>query len=214
MTLSINCTATSRPRKACRTVWILAMGTNDETCAHSSHGACGNQRRLRSTISVRPGSESPTAGKPATATLSEQKMCSEQANKSFRESDLYSDKTAIGNSYTNHYDVAAKICFIETSSRHFAKNNFQYGHVIYDAFEGRVYGSFYSASSKPEVVVECMLCQSANLKSNAIRAMNLTHWPCNTSAQRKISLVLMSPPPLCATFGQLNYIDVFDAAIC
>lgn len=102
-----------------------------------------------------PVSESPTAGKPATATLSEQKMCSEQANKSFRESDLYSDKTAIGNSYTNHYDVAAKICFIETSSRHFAKNNFQYGHVIYDAFEGRVYGSFYSASSKPEVVVEC-----------------------------------------------------------
>ena len=108
---------------------------------------------------------------PSVATLSEQKMCAEQAEKSFTNSGLSEEKDGGGNTYTDHYDGAARVCYIETTTRHFTNNKFQYGHVIYDAFEGRVYGSFISASNKPEDLLECyviprgqskMLCQSTD----------------------------------------------------
>ena len=108
---------------------------------------------------------------PGAAPLSEQKMCAEQAEKSFTNSGLSEEKDGGGNTYTDHYDEAARVCYIETTTRHFTNNKFQYGHVIYDAFEGRVYGSFVSTSNKPEDLLECyviprgqskMLCQSTD----------------------------------------------------
>jgi hypothetical protein len=82
--------------------------------------------------------------------LSEQKMCSDQAEKSFKASSDVAHGT-----FTDHYDPEAKVCYIEITSRVFDHDKFTYGHVIYDAFEGRVYGSFLSLSNKPEDLMEC-----------------------------------------------------------
>jgi hypothetical protein len=81
------------------------------------------------------------------ATLSQQKMCSEQAEKSFKDSNFSNDKSSMGNTYTNHFDAVASICYVEVTTRHMGSgNNFQYYNLIFDAFEGRVYGSFMSFS--------------------------------------------------------------------
>ena len=93
---------------------------------------------------------------PAVATLSQQKMCSDQADKSFNNSG-YAEKSngSLGNTYTNHFDAAANVCYIEVTTRSMSGKEFLYGHLIYDAFEGRVYGSFTSIGNKPPV--ECLL---------------------------------------------------------
>lgn len=131
-----------------------------------------------------PALDSRNAVEPPTATLSEQKMCAEQADKSFKDSSLSNDKSSLGNTYTNHYDAGAKVCYMETTSRHFVNNKFEYGHAIYDAFEGRVYGSFISMSDKPEDLMECyviprgqskILCHSSDeFDSLALRYFGTT----------------------------------------
>jgi len=92
-----------------------------------------------------------------TATLSQQKMCSDQAEKSFNQTG-YSEasKGSLGNTYTNHFDAAANICYIEITTRSMSGNESLYGHVIYDAFEWRAYGSFSKTTRNPKPF-ECVL---------------------------------------------------------
>jgi hypothetical protein len=94
---------------------------------------------------------------PAVATLAQQKMCSDQADKSFNNSS-FSEKSkgSLGNTYTNHFDAAANVCYIEVTTRSMSGNDFLYGHLIYDAFEGRVYGSFAKITHNPKPL-ECVL---------------------------------------------------------
>ena len=98
-----------------------------------------------------PSSEVPASTQEA-ATLSQQKMCSEQAEKSFNgsafsEPKSYPGITNMGNTYTNHFDATASICYMEVTTRNVnSRNDFQRYHLISDAFEGRVYGEFMSFS--------------------------------------------------------------------
>lgn len=93
----------------------------------------------------------------AVATLSQQKMCSDQAAKSFSNSGYAeTSKASLGNTYTNHFDAGANICYIEVTTRTMSGKEFLYGHVVYDAFEGRVYGSFSKITHNPNPF-ECVL---------------------------------------------------------
>ena len=77
-----------------------------------------------------------------TASLADQKLCAEGAEKSFA-----ADRNAIRDTYTNHLDPVSKTCYIETTETTLITPlpyRFEYGHTIYDAFEGRVYGEFRS----------------------------------------------------------------------
>jgi hypothetical protein len=91
------------------------------------------------------------------ATLSQQKMCADQADKSFNESSFAAQSPGgLGNTYTNHYDPSANVCYIEVTQRYMSGENLLYGLLVYDAFEGRVYGEFtsFSKDSKP---MECSI---------------------------------------------------------
>lgn len=91
------------------------------------------------------------------ATLSEQKMCSDQAAKGFKEFDsTATPKGSLPATYTSHYDAAQKICYMEVTSRQMSSGSFLYGHEIWDAFENRGYGSFMS-TSKPQNIMECSI---------------------------------------------------------
>jgi len=93
----------------------------------------------------------------AQPTLSQQKMCSEQATKNFNDSSFSDDKSSLGNTYTSHYDAAASVCYMEVTTRHMLLgNDFQYYNLISDAFENRVYGQFMSFS-KGVKVQECSI---------------------------------------------------------
>lgn len=78
------------------------------------------------------------------ATLSQQRMCSERAEKMFMDS--YFSGKQNENSYTNHYDARAGVCYVEFTTRSPSANALLYSHQIEDAFEGRVYGTFISVS--------------------------------------------------------------------
>lgn len=91
------------------------------------------------------------------ATLSQQKMCSDQADKSFNESGFAAQSAGgLGNTYTNHYDPLISVCYIEVTERYMAGKDFLYSLLVYDAFEGREYGKFtsFSNDSKP---MECSI---------------------------------------------------------
>jgi hypothetical protein len=81
---------------------------------------------------------------PVTATLEQQKMCSEQATKAYREyltpDSIPRPKGEIG-SYTSHYDPAVNVCYIrvDTTSADKVPMN---SAVVYDAFGGRVYATY------------------------------------------------------------------------
>jgi hypothetical protein len=84
-------------------------------------------------------------------TLAEQKMCLDQAEKAFK---TWPDQEHL--TMTNHYDPVQKVCYMETTSRFHTGKVFDYGHQIVDAFEGRGYASFISATP-PDTIVECYL---------------------------------------------------------
>jgi hypothetical protein len=87
----------------------------------------------------------PTNTDPNTASLADQKLCSEQAAKFFEK------QSATGTS-TNHYDVAAKVCYIEiTNFDAYARAS-----TVYDAFGEREYGELLTQKTKsgPDIV-EC-----------------------------------------------------------
>jgi hypothetical protein len=88
----------------------------------------------------------------AVATLQQQKLCADQADKSFKES-AFSDGHS---TFTDHFDPADGVCYMEITTRNQIGPNFQYSLLIYDAFEGRVYGGFNSLSSEAKPL-ECSL---------------------------------------------------------
>jgi hypothetical protein len=75
------------------------------------------------------------------ATLSEQKMCADQAEKSFQDS-----ADAKNSTYTNHYDPTVGVCYIEVTTRDQVGRSFSYGLMVYDAFEGRIYARYLDSS--------------------------------------------------------------------
>ncbi len=94
----------------------------------------------------------PPESERGAATLSQQKMCAEQAKKSFEDSAFSKDNTS---TYTSHYDTRTNICYVEVASRPtLATNIFSYNLLVYDAFEGRPYGEL-SVLASPEQVVKC-----------------------------------------------------------
>lgn len=85
---------------------------------------------------------------PPAASLAEQKLCAEGAEKSFT-----IDKKAIRDTYTNHYDPVSKTCYVEvtvTTVISLQPYRYVYSNTIYDAFENRVYGDFGSESGQGE----------------------------------------------------------------
>lgn len=87
------------------------------------------------------------------ATLQQQNMCSEQAEKFFK-------KYGLGDDYTNHLDATSGVCYIEitTHRKGASANNFFYkDRDILDAFEGRKYASFMSVIGQPSVAWDCHL---------------------------------------------------------
>lgn len=73
------------------------------------------------------------------ASLTEQKMCDEQARKKFREDNPRPSELT---NYRSHYDPKANICYIRVDSTTAGKNSVSTLIMIYDAFEGRQYGSY------------------------------------------------------------------------
>jgi hypothetical protein len=96
------------------------------------------------------GCDKPTPQAPPqvapTASLADQKLCAEGAEKSFT-----AEKKAFRYYYTNHLDPLSKTCYVETTETTLITPlpyRYEYGHTIYDAFEGRVYGEFLSDSAR------------------------------------------------------------------
>lgn len=78
------------------------------------------------------------------ATLAQQKMCADQAQRSFNESDFSKPSKTDTRSYeyTSHYDAAANVCYIMVHGAPNGKGVLGSSDVVYDAFEGRVYASY------------------------------------------------------------------------
>lgn len=97
-------------------------------------------------------------------TLVQQRMCSEQAKKSFEDSSFSDDKTA---TYTNHFDLKTNVCYEEVATRSQASEPqapSSYNLLVLDAFENRVYAEFaitysgYVAGQwNPERVYTCRI---------------------------------------------------------
>jgi hypothetical protein len=89
---------------------------------------------------------------PRDATLAQQKMCDVQANKKFNESEASSKSS--NSEYTSHYDARANVCYIMVhQGAHGGMVGFSY--LVYDAFEGRVYGSYVWVNSENKTPVAC-----------------------------------------------------------
>src|SRR5262245_5148963 len=71
------------------------------------------------------------------ASLAQQKMCDEQANKKFHEDNPHPTEMDF---YTSHYDPKTNVCYMRVSSS--STKYISTSVAIYDAFEGREY-AFY-----------------------------------------------------------------------
>jgi hypothetical protein len=89
--------------------------------------------------------------KPIKASLSEQKMCAEQAAKFFEE------HGASGQSYTNHY--ASGVCYVEITYHDFQPPVNTRTSSIYDAFEGRDVAGFFEKSNENEGTRRVVMCK-------------------------------------------------------
>jgi hypothetical protein len=79
------------------------------------------------------------AAKPRAATLSQQKMCAEQARKTFHENNPKPNATT---GYTSHYDATANVCYIMVHYLDMSHGYPSVSDTVYDAFEGREYASY------------------------------------------------------------------------
>ena len=83
--------------------------------------------------------------KPEAATLAQQKMCAEQAEKRYQ-ADRYGDFEKKDDlpltSYTNHYDPAVNVCYVRIDSFGGAAGLGSVSSIVYDAFGGRVYATY------------------------------------------------------------------------
>jgi hypothetical protein len=89
-----------------------------------------------------------------TATLSQQKMCAEQAKISFDEFDKAPTRgmkiATFSTSYTNHFDATMTTCYVEIfdSFSIDGGKTITTSKVVSDAFEGRTYASYMWTSDK------------------------------------------------------------------
>src|ERR1700753_1996792 len=90
-----------------------------------------------------------SAQQPRTASLAEQKMCSEQARRAFNDSDAGKPINIVGikrmspPEYTNHYDATANVCYIMVRELTVIMDKddpkdrtLSTSILVYDAFEG------------------------------------------------------------------------------
>lgn len=91
------------------------------------------------------------------ATLAQQKMCAEQARKKFHEDNPKPNDYTV---YTSHFDPAANVCYVMVSIIATEKGGISVSDVVYDAFEGRVYGNYVwiNPQGKKGSEVAPMLC--------------------------------------------------------
>jgi hypothetical protein len=81
--------------------------------------------------------------KPRQATLTQQKICAEEARKAFKEY-YVPDKSGINYDFTSHYDPVANVCYIMVhgSGVDKATGVLMVSDVVFDAIEGRTYASY------------------------------------------------------------------------
>jgi hypothetical protein len=87
---------------------------------------------------------------PRQATLTQQKMCADQAKRAFHEMGAAEPKgkhsPLDSADYTSHYDAKVNVCYIMTSSVQYLDGvnggTQSVGMVVSDAFEGRVYARY------------------------------------------------------------------------
>ncbi len=82
--------------------------------------------------------------------LAEQKMCSEQARKSF---DDYTRQKVQGvrpvsQDYTSHYDPKATICYVLIEDTSMMGGDTSISYMVFDAFERRQFASYMWSSQK------------------------------------------------------------------
>src|SRR6266581_7715200 len=94
---------------------------------------------------------------PRTATLAQQKMCSDQAQKQFKESGF---KMEVGTVYASHYDARANICYELVSSMSSSNGIPATTKTVFDAFEGREYATYAwaNATKKKYWEIAPMMC--------------------------------------------------------
>jgi hypothetical protein len=96
------------------------------------------------------------------ATLAQQKMCADQAQRSFNESDFSKPKKTDTENYqyTSHYDAAANVCYIMVSGTYNGNGKPAASDVVYDAFEGRMYANYVwiNTQNKKYWEVPPMIC--------------------------------------------------------
>jgi hypothetical protein len=106
----------------------------------------GCDTRNRSVNTAKPtGEAKQPLFTPEAASLSQQKMCDEQAAKRFHENENSDDfhlkkKNPPISDYTSHYDPAVNVCYVRIHS--ITANPATVGDTVYDAFGGRVFASY------------------------------------------------------------------------
>ncbi|MGA3162549.1 MAG: hypothetical protein ABSC77_15195 [Terracidiphilus sp.] len=99
---------------------------------------------------TKPAIEAQPLFTPVPASLTQQKMCDEQAGKKFRENqnidNIPKSSTEISN-YTSHYDPIVNVCYIRVNSSSIGKIPAE-ADVVYDAFGGRVYANYMWINSQ------------------------------------------------------------------
>jgi hypothetical protein len=106
---------------------------------------------------------SQAAGQQAHSSLSDQKMCADQAKKFFNDTDFADDsKHPLKNEFTSHYDAPKKACYVRVNytTRPSATAEVVVSSYVFDAFEGRTLASYnwVSETGKKYWEVKPMIC--------------------------------------------------------
>jgi hypothetical protein len=115
--------------------------------------ACNSQRQTVSAAKPTPKPvEAQPLFTPEAASLSEQKMCDEQAAKKFRE---YAGANTPISSYTSRYDPSVNLCYVRVL---FMNGRPAYAtDTVYDAFGGRVYAAYGWTEKSGDVPTMCKI---------------------------------------------------------
>jgi hypothetical protein len=81
------------------------------------------------------------ASQPRLATLSQQKMCAEQADKQFN---IYGapETGDTATDYVSHYDARANVCYMMIHHGGMSFGNARVSYVVFDAFENRDFANY------------------------------------------------------------------------
>ncbi len=109
--------------------------------------ACNTPQPVKQVAQPVQPTQSPTLedqSQPRVATLEQQKMCSEQAEKQFNASEQSAKKFGASgvSDYTSHYDARANVCYMRIYANSASKNVVSFVETVFDAFEGRGYASY------------------------------------------------------------------------